>query len=148
MNVKTRSAGDILDATCTRCRVLTNHTIVALVEGRVARVKCNTCGSEHNYHAPKEEKSHAARRVTAPRDRTSSLTSTKKEILPRYREQWETALAGKDSEATKEYDMAGKFMKDDLVRHPVFGIGIVTMAAGTKMDVLFADGPKLLRCGK
>ena len=148
MNVRSRSAGDILDATCTRCRVLTNHTIVALVGGRVARVKCNTCGSEHNYHAPKEEKAPAARRVTVPRERTSSPTSTRKDILPRYREQWESALSGKDSSVAKEYDMAGKFMKDDLVRHPVFGTGIVTMAAGTKMDVLFKDGPKLLRCGK
>jgi hypothetical protein len=118
------------------------------VEGRIVRVKCNTCGSEHNYHALKEEKAPATHRATMPRDRTSSPASTKKEVPPRYREEWEAALAGKDSAIAKEYDMTGKFMKDNLVRHPVFGIGIVTTVAGTKMDVLFADGPKLLRCGK
>ena len=148
MNVRTRSAGDILDARCTRCRVLTNHTIVALVEGRIVRVKCNTCGSEHNYHALKEEKAPAVRRVTGTKEPTFSPTSSRKDIPPRYHELWEAALAGKDFAIAKEYDMSGKFMKDNLVRHPVFGIGIVTTVAGTKMDVLFADGPKLLRCGK
>lgn len=148
MSVRTQSAGDILDATCTRCRVLTNHTIVALVEGRVVRVKCNTCGSEHNYHGPKEEKTPAVRRVTGAKERTSTPAPTKKDIPPRYHEQWEAALAVKDVSKAKEYDMAGKFMKDGLVSHSSFGIGIVTMVAGNKMDVLFKDGPKLLRCGK
>jgi hypothetical protein len=44
--------------------------------------------------------------------------------------------------------MTGKFGKDNLVSHPNFGIGIVTMVAGNKMEVLFRDGPKLLRCAK
>ena len=148
MNVRTRSAGDILDANCTKCRVLTNHTIVALVEGRIARVKCNTCGSEHNYHAPKEVKTPAVRRVTSTREKTSSPTSTKKDTTPHYLEQWEATLAGKDITKVIEYDMAGKFVKDSIVGHPSFGIGIVTMTAGNKMDVLFKDGPRLLRCGK
>ncbi len=148
MSVRTKSAGDILDSQCTRCRVLTNHTIVALVDGRVARVKCNTCGSEHNYHPPKEVKSPTVRRPTATGVRSSSPAAAKKDTTPRYREQWEAFLEGKDSSLAKEYDMAGKFKKDEMVRHPIFAVGIVTMVTGTKMEVLFTDGPKLLRCGK
>lgn len=148
MNVRTKSAGDILDANCTKCRVLTNHTIVALVEGRVARVKCNTCGSEHNYRAPKEAKVPVVRRAVVTGARTSSPAAAKKDIAPRYDEQWEAALAAKDVSKTKEYDMAGKFVKGDLVGHSSFGIGIVTMVAANKMEVLFKDAPKLLRCGK
>ena len=150
MNVRVKSAGDILDANCTRCRALTNHTIVAMVDGRVARVKCNTCGGEHNYHAPKEEKSPVVRRAAAPKERSSSPAAARKEkdTAPRYHEQWEAALAGKDEDKVKEYDMSGKFAKDTVVRHSTFGLGIVTMVAGNKMDVLFTDGPKLLRCGK
>ena len=148
MNVRTRSAGDILDARCTRCRVLTNHTIVALVEGRVVRVKCNTCGSEHNYHALKEGKAPAVPRVTGNKERTFSPTSSRKELPPTYHELWEAALAGKDVSESREYDMTGKFLKNSLVRHPAFGIGIVTTVAGNKMDVLFKEGPRLLRCGK
>ncbi len=148
MSIRTKTAGDILDAQCTKCRVLTNHTIVALVEGRIARVKCNTCGSEHNYHAPKEVKVPAAKRVAEPRVRASSPAAAKKDTTPRYREQWEAAMEGKDSSAAKEYDMDGRFKKGELIRHSLFGMGIVTIVTGTKMEVLLADGPKLLRCGK
>jgi hypothetical protein len=148
MIVRTRSAGDILDAHCTRCRILTNHTIVAMVEGRVARVKCNTCGSEHNYHSPKEEKAPTTRRVPDTRERASATAVTKKDVTPRYHEQWEALLTGKDPAEARAYDMAGKFRKEELVAHPIFGIGVVTMAAGNKMEVFFKDGPKLLRCGR
>jgi Zn ribbon nucleic-acid-binding protein len=148
MSIRTKSAGDILDANCTKCRVLTNHTIVALVEGRIARVKCNTCGSEHNYHAPKETKAPAVKKVAEPRVRTTATATAKKDTAPRYHEQWESALAGKDSSPVKEYDMEGKFKKEELVKHSTFGMGIVTMVAGTKMELLFSEGPKLLRCGK
>jgi len=148
MNVRTKSAGDILDANCTRCRVLTNHTIVAMVQGRVARVKCNTCGSEHNYHSPKEEKAPTTRRVPVARERTSTTAAPRKEVAPRYHEQWEALLTGKDPAEVRTYDMAGKFRKDDQVAHPIFGIGVVTTAAGNKMEVFFKDGPKLLRCGR
>ena len=149
MIIRNRSAGDILDAQCTRCRVLTNHTIVAMVAERIVRVKCNTCGSEHNYHAPKEAKTSAERRATGSGERATSSSAKRKEVMtPPFREQWEAALAGKDSSEATAYDMTGKVGKDNLVSHPNFGIGIVTMVAGNKMEVLFRDGPKLLRCAK
>jgi hypothetical protein len=148
MNVRTKSAGDILDAQCTRCHVLTNHTIVALVDGLVARVKCNTCGSEHNYHAPKTVKAPATKRVAANGTRSPATATVKKDTAPRHRELWETAVNGKEASTAQEYDMAGIFKKDGLVRHSLFGLGITTTVVGTKMEVLFADGPKLLRCGK
>ncbi len=148
MSIRTKSAGDILDAQCTKCRVLTNHTIVALVDGRVARVKCNTCSSEHNYHAPKEAKIVAPKKPATPKIASTTQATAKKDTSPRYQDMWESALAGKDSAFASDYSMDGKFKKDDLVKHSLFGLGIVLMASGTKMEVLFTDGPKLLRCGK
>jgi hypothetical protein len=41
--------GDMIDDYCTRCRLLTNHSIVALVNGAPAKVHCRTCYYEHNY---------------------------------------------------------------------------------------------------
>jgi hypothetical protein len=148
MSIRAKSAGDILDAQCTKCRVLTNHTIVALVDGRVARVKCNTCSSEHNYHAPKEAKTIAPKKTLTPKVASATQSTAKKDTSPRYQEMWETALAGKESTLAGDYSMDGKFRKDELVKHSLFGLGIVLMVSGTKMEVLFTDGPKLLRCGK
>ena len=41
--------GDEIDDYCTRCRLLTNHGVVAMVDGEVKKVRCNTCYFEHDY---------------------------------------------------------------------------------------------------
>lgn len=41
--------GDIIDDYCTRCRMLTNHSVVALQETAVRKVRCRTCQHEHEY---------------------------------------------------------------------------------------------------
>ena len=82
MNIKIRAAGDFIDSQCTKCKILTNHTIVAIEAGKVAQVKCNTCGGEHNYHAPKGEK--------APTTRHSAVAKGSKPSGPSHQEQWNT----------------------------------------------------------
>jgi len=41
--------GDELDDYCTRCHLLTNHSVVAIVEDAVKKVRCRTCNHEHDY---------------------------------------------------------------------------------------------------
>ena len=41
--------GDIIDDYCSRCQLLTNHSVVAIVGTEVKRVRCRTCNHEHNY---------------------------------------------------------------------------------------------------
>lgn len=41
--------GDILDDYCVKCRRLTNHSIVSLIEAKAAKVRCRTCYSDHDY---------------------------------------------------------------------------------------------------
>jgi hypothetical protein len=41
--------GDIIDDWCVKCRRLTNHAIVSLVEAEAAKVRCRSCYSDHNY---------------------------------------------------------------------------------------------------
>ena len=43
MSMKKLSAGDNIEARCTRCRTVLNHTIVAMVGEKVVWVECNTC---------------------------------------------------------------------------------------------------------
>ena len=45
--------GDIIDDYCSRCRLLTNHSIVSLVNGEPAKVHCRTCFFEHNHRQAK-----------------------------------------------------------------------------------------------
>ena len=41
--------GDIIDDFCVKCRRLTNHAIVSLLNGAAAKVRCRTCYSDHDY---------------------------------------------------------------------------------------------------
>jgi hypothetical protein len=66
--------GDIIDDFCVKCRRLTNHAIVSLMNGGAAKVRCRTCYSDHDY-----------RNEIAP--------PTKKELL-KQKELYEAVLAG------------------------------------------------------
>ena len=41
--------GDTIDDYCSRCQLLMDHYVVSLVETEVRKVRCQTCGNEHNY---------------------------------------------------------------------------------------------------
>jgi hypothetical protein len=41
--------GDIIDDYCVKCRRLTNHAIVSIVEGEAAKVRCRSCYHDHTY---------------------------------------------------------------------------------------------------
>jgi hypothetical protein len=41
--------GDIIDDHCIKCRRVTNHAIVSLVESAPAKVRCRTCYHDHDY---------------------------------------------------------------------------------------------------
>ena len=41
--------GDVIDDHCTRCRMLTNHSVVAIVDSVPAKVECRTCYHTHKY---------------------------------------------------------------------------------------------------
>ena len=41
--------GDVIDDWCVKCRRLTNHSIVSIVDGKAAKVRCRTCYHDHDY---------------------------------------------------------------------------------------------------
>jgi len=41
--------GDIIDDFCIKCRRLTNHAIVSIIDGAAAKVRCRTCYHDHDY---------------------------------------------------------------------------------------------------
>src|SRR5438132_12920337 len=41
--------GDVIDDHCIKCRRITNHSIVSLVDGKAAKVRCRTCYHDHDY---------------------------------------------------------------------------------------------------
>jgi hypothetical protein len=41
--------GDVIDDFCVKCRRVTNHSIVSIIEQEAAKVRCRTCYHDHDY---------------------------------------------------------------------------------------------------
>jgi hypothetical protein len=41
--------GDVIDDFCVKCKRLTNHSVVSIVNEEPAKVRCRTCYSDHDY---------------------------------------------------------------------------------------------------
>jgi hypothetical protein len=41
--------GDVIDDYCVKCKRLTNHSVVSIVNAQPAKVRCRTCYHEHDY---------------------------------------------------------------------------------------------------
>lgn len=139
------SAGDTVEALCTRCRKILNHTIVAMVGERIVRVECNTCRGVHNFRDDKGAKVKASA-ASAPK---GGAAPRKERVKPGAADQkeWESLYPSMQMEKAIPYDMNAKYRINNLLDHPVFGPGVVRTVTGNKMEVLFECGKKLLRCG-
>jgi DNA-directed RNA polymerase subunit M/transcription elongation factor TFIIS len=139
------SAGDSVESQCTKCKALLNHTVIAMVAGVVARVKCNTCGSEHNHRPAKEPKvaavkaAKAEKAVKSPRAKTVKAPAISDEAI------WEEMIRPLDPDLAVPYNMEGKFRANSLLTHPTFGIGMIASSQTGKIEVVFKAGRKLLR---
>jgi hypothetical protein len=147
MRSKPLSAGDIIEARCTRCRMNTNHTIVAMVGEKPARVQCNTCDGVHNFRGPRAEQ---AKKATSEKKATTAVPrSPRKSPLDAERAEWQELASNLDAEQAIPYSMNQSFRVGNVLAHPLFGVGIVTAVTGpNKIEVLFKEGKKLLRCGQ
>jgi hypothetical protein len=57
---------------------------------------------------------------------------------------WAEATKDKPDGAFKTYAVTTTFVRNDLVLHPKFGKGVVTLVEGSKVEVLFEEGIKRL----
>ena len=129
------SAGEDIEAWCTQCKLELGHTIIAMVGSLPKRVKCNTCGSEHNFRGEPAVRKSAGTGTSAQKARFRAKTN--KDNL--------TLLAEADRSRARAYSVKGTFREKDLIEHPKFGTGLViSTAKSNKIEVMFKDGPRLL----
>lgn len=130
---KTLAAGDPIETRCTKCRKITNHIVIAMLDDTPAKVKCNTCEGEHKYRVPAKRKAPAVRKPVDPK------LAEKKE--------WAKLQPEIENQPAKKYSMSGSFNTGETVKHPAFGLGIVQEPLGPgKIEILFEDGKKKMRC--
>ncbi len=124
------TAGENIASYCTKCKLVLDHSIIAMDGETIVKVKCRTCGSAHKYRSAAD--------VKTPR------TARKKENAVKTAEAlWESCLTeakGKE----RAYDMAGKYRIGDIVLHTTFGKGVVRKLYFNKCNVLFRDKERLM----
>jgi hypothetical protein len=150
-------AGGEVDAWCTKCKLVLNHRIIAMVGQKPVRVECSTCNSHHNFrgHAPGEKPaasgssaSTGTRRVVGGAGGSSrGPTKAVQAALDRERS-WEKAVSGHTVAEFKAYRVSGTFAEGELIRHSKFGDGIITaIVDAKKIEVLFKDDTRILAQG-
>jgi hypothetical protein len=130
--------GKDIEAYCTKCRLLLDHIILVDHDNAVSRVKCKTCGSEHNYRssAPSPKKQSASPPVREKKAKPSPSNPATAQWESRKNE-----LAANVN--VKIYRTQDTFRLKDVIQHHVFGLGFVErIISDTRMDVLFSDSIK------
>jgi len=136
--MKKIAVGSDIDAYCTKCKAVLAHTLVAMHGVKPRRVKCNTCGGEHNY------------RPSKPQPKAAAVKSAKPKAAPkRTRQSWEEVMHDAEGKPRKTYTMSGSFAEGDWIQHQVFGLGCVqTFTPPNKITVRFADSTRTLVCNR
>lgn len=133
MQSTTLSAGDSIEARCTKCRKNNPHTIITMSETGPTKVQCSICSRQHKYRPPSPIKKPAASRAA--------------QIKEAERQEWATLHETMNRAKASAYYMTESYKIKTLINHPVFGLGLVQRVIGAqKMEVLFEDGKKTMRC--
>jgi hypothetical protein len=82
-----------------------------------------------------------------PKKKGSVSAKAKADAAAAERQEWGSLQLNMRSAQAIAYQMDGSYRAKALLNHSLFGLGLVTRVAGPhKIEVLFEDGKKLLRC--
>lgn len=142
--------GDVM-AHCTRCENAPNssvtaplsHTVVAKMGPLIVRVRCNTCRNEHAVRG--ETRAHKEPRGAKP---AASVVVRVQNRVPHR--PWKELMIDRDESTAIPWSVKAQVSKNDLMKHAMFGIGIVTDVSDdkTKATVVFEVGEKVLAVGR
>jgi len=139
------SVGENIDAYCLKCKLVLSHVILLKADNVVNRVKCKTCGAEHKYRGtmPSVKKTAAVRTLGAVRAKKSVVAKVTVNDAPL---QWDLKIRNMaPSIPMKNYSINENYNVNDVINHPVFGVGFVEKTDSDKrISVLFNDSVKLM----
>jgi hypothetical protein len=138
--------GSDIEAYCTKCKLLLNHIILFHKDKMVSKVKCKTCGSEHNYKDPKAPQKKSSPSTNRHREKNVKVDPIFYKRVVTAPAQWEEKKNEmKPNHLKKNYRTQDTYQLKDVIQHHTFGLGFVEeIISTTKMDVLFCDTRKLM----
>ncbi len=153
MTTETIQAGSSVESACRKCKTVTDHHVVVMIDEKIGKVQCKVCGGKHAHRPPKAAPApKAAAQPKAPAEKKPRASAAKKPAAPKKPSPevlalWESKVASTAPGDVKPYAMAADFEDGDVISHSVFGPGFVQRFIKPNMiEVLFEDGLKMLRC--
>jgi len=132
--MKALKVSDEIESYCGKCKMTLAHSIVALVDGAPAKVRCLTCFSDHK---PRKEPGTAATKTKKKKSTTSTKSSP-----------WQEQMRMWSVEKATPYTISKTYSVDEFINHKKFGKGIVTrIPSPEKIIALFESGEKMLLQG-
>lgn len=115
---------------CAKCGQVA-HVVVAIADGKIAKVECKECGSQH-------------------RDRKPAKARAKKTSTRRAAPQVDGPSVEPDlSRPIRPYQTSETYSVGDRIDHRHFGMGVIERIMGpSKVQVYFSDGQKTLLQGR
>ncbi|PTN36546.1 hypothetical protein [Desulfonatronum sp. SC1] len=147
MTTETIQAGSSVESSCRKCKTVTDHHVVVMIDEKIGKVQCKVCGGQHAHRPPKAAAQPKAPAEKKPRASAAKKPAAPKKPSPEVLALWENKVASAAPGDVKPYAMTADFGDGDVINHSVFGPGYVQRFIKPNMiEVLFEDGLKMLRC--
>src|SRR5215510_14780788 len=119
--------GSEIDAFCPKCKADTTHVIISKYEDEILRVQCNPCGDVHAFRKPRGEVEEEPPEPISVKKRAAKVKPT-----------WEQMMAKAAKKQPRLYVVAERFVDNEVLSHPKFGVGFVSEVIGLdKIEVTF-----------
>jgi hypothetical protein len=132
--------GDV-EAWCSPCGGLKEHSIVAMVGDEPKQVVCQSCNARHGYRTAPARKASVEAEVTAARQ---GLSGSEREAQRRGDEKaaLARALANEIAAATdvRPFDPKARYRSGEIIVHPQFGRGKIETVLRSSLLVRFSAG--------
>jgi hypothetical protein len=134
-----RVGGDV-EAWCSPCAKLTEHSIVAMVGDQPKQVVCQACNARHGYRTTPARKGAADAEPTSNRPLTGGEREAQKRADHKAAEL--RALAAEIAEATevRPFDPKARYRSGEIISHPEFGRGKIETVLRSSLLVRFSVG--------
>lgn len=141
--------GNAAEGYCATCDEDTLHTVLEIEGLQIRCARCSKCSTEGPFRVSRAKAraglmAYVGKRATIP---PPPRRQRKKAEDPAqiYRRMME----GKKISEARTYKISMALSEGDILRHPRFGVGIVSALTGPqKAVVVFEDGPKNLVFGR
>ena len=122
-----------IEAWCPTCKTTKWQIVVALVDGKPAKLECIGC---HRQHGPRRPRADRREAPAPPRPAPPPAVDL------------DALLAGREGSA-RPYSPRTTYAPNDVIRHPSFGVGLVVAApAPQRIEVQVRTAHKMLAHGQ